>query len=337
MKLNKSKNYLFVCCTPLQGLIAKRIIEKEKLSKDKCVLFFYTSFDNETYRKSYSELAKLCIDSIYYVWKPNFPRYIFEAKKFFSKYTFERFYFAALDSIFVQLALSKSNNFDIYTFDDGSANILKESHYYTNQKINFKRFVYILLGNRYSTQRIRKKILKHYTIYPKLQNISNHLCQISLFDDKFYSDNSFLKSEINKKQICNVVLGTVYEEIIKSNKNINSAKIFISEMLNDQTIETYYIKHPRESEWKLPNVQMIQNNLIAEEIIISLLQEFEKINLYSFGSTTQINFASTDGITNYFFDIPGSSLWLKSLREIESKITNKTSNIINIPLQIEKS
>ena len=85
IKNKKTNKNLFICCTPLQGLIAKRIIETKKLKKEDCVVFFYTSFDNEVYRNHYEELEKLCIEGCYYVWKPNFPKYIIDAKKFFKR------------------------------------------------------------------------------------------------------------------------------------------------------------------------------------------------------------------------------------------------------------
>lgn len=325
------RKYLFICCTPLQGVIAKRIIETEGLEKSKCVLFFYTSFDNETYRKIFTDLSKLCIESLYYVWKPNFPKYVFDAKRFFGKYTFKRFYLASIDSIFAQLAMSKNSKPEIYTFDDGSANIIKTSHYYKKQKITFKRLVFSLMGNRYSTQKIKKKIIKHYTIYPNMDNIVTNLTYLPLFSNIYPNFPEISKEDtVTQSSKCIVILGTVYEEIFQDENSIHAIKRFIMKLSTTQQGYVCYIKHPREKPWDLSGLEQIQTGLIAEEIILSLLKKFNQVDIYSLGSSTQLNVAALPKVKNYFFNVPKSPSWLKDLRTLESKITGQPYKLIEV-------
>ncbi|MFK3868306.1 glycosyltransferase family 52 [Psychrobacter faecalis] len=322
------KKYLFICCTPLQGVIAKRIIETEKLDKRKCVLFFYTSFDNNRYRKSFNDLSKLCSDSLYYVWEPNFPKYIFEAKKFFNSYKYSRLYFASIDSIFVQLAVSQTKNIEIYTFDDGSANIVPSSLYYRKQKLSFKRLVFKILGNRYSSQKIKKIIKQHYTIYPNLQNISSNTVNIKLFNENTH--NSYKVNAKLSATNCVVILGTVYEEVFKDSTDIDSIKDFITRLASQKNSPVYYISHPREKDWARHGLKEIQSDLIAEEVILSLLYKFNKIEVYSIGSTVQLNLASVEQIDNIFIKVENEKNSIKELRFLESQITGQPYKLIEV-------
>lgn len=320
------KKYLFICCTPLQGAIAKRIIETQQLEKSKCILFFYTSFDNETYRKSFTDLCKLCCDGLYYVWKPNFPKYIFEAKKFFKKYHFNRFYMASIDSIFAQLAISQYNinDVEIYTFDDGTANIATSSRYYKKQNLNFKRLVFILLGNRLSSQKIKRYIKLHYTIYPNIKNISNNTFPLELFRN----DGPNINRNTSPSSRCIVMLGTVYEEAFTDPIDINTVKDFITKLASRKTVPTYYLSHPREKEWERGEMEDIRSDLIAEEVILSLLDKFNTVELYSVGSTVQLNLAAVDGIENIYLKLSNQSQVYEEIRSIEKMITHKEPKTI---------
>lgn len=313
---------LFICCTPLQGMIAKRIIEIKDLKKEDCVVFYYTSFDNEVYRRSYISLMELCTEGLYYVWKPNFPTYILEAKKFFKRFKFKNYYIASIDSTFVQLALSIGKKYSIYSFDDGTANVIEKSNYLKHQKINFKRSILFMLGNRFSTQKIRKRIVEHYTIFPSLKNITDKTVEISLFKDKDLPKNN------DKK--CTVILGTVYEEIFKNSEDLAIVKAKIAERIHNFNGDIFYIPHPREIYWKIPKVKYIKTDKIAEEIVLDLLKVFSTVNLVSFCSTAQLNLALTPGVNNFYFKHEAECDWLDEARNLEIKLTSKTNKLIDL-------
>ena len=315
---------LFICCTPLQGIIARRIIEMEGFKKEDCVVFYYTSFDSEVYRNYYKDLMELCSEGLYYVWKPNFPIYVLDAKKFFKKFKFQDYYFASIDSIFVQLALSTGKKYKIYTFDDGTANIVAGSNYLKNQKISFKRSIFFTLGNRFSSQKIRKNIVKHYTIFPELKNIIDEKISLSLFQ------NNDLVLEEKKK--CTVILGTVYEEIFINSQDLKIVKKKIIEQLSKFSGDIFYIPHPRELYWNIPKAKYIKTKKIAEEVVLDLFKEFSTVDLVSFGSTAQLNLALTSGVNNFYFKHEKESDWLSEVRVLERKITSRTAKIIDLNL-----
>jgi beta-galactosamide-alpha-2,3-sialyltransferase len=312
---------LFICCTPLQGVIAKKIIEHENLLKKDCIVFFYTSFDNEVYRNYYNELRELCSDGLYYVWQPNFPNYIRDAKVFFRKFIFSNYYFASIDSVFVQLAVSIGKKANIYTFDDGTANIAKSSKYFKKQKLSFKRVIFFTMGNRYSAQRIRSNIDKHYTIFPDLLNISENKTTIQLFTDNLLIDT---------QKRCSVVLGTVYEEMPVESDDAYTIKEKIKDRVKKMEGEVFYIPHPREKKWNIPNVKYIIGAKIAEEVILNLRKEYSVISLFGFGSTAQINLALVNGVHNYYFNYNSTFDVLSDILDLHKKITSKNAKVINL-------
>tara|TARA_Y100001970_G_scaffold294294_1_gene449939 strand:+ start:8078 stop:9010 length:933 start_codon:yes stop_codon:yes gene_type:complete len=282
---------IFFCITPLECLIAKKIINNN-FNKNQCELFFFNSISNDIIKHYYEDLGLNCYKSKFYLLNKRFPRYIFDIKNFFKNKKYENVYVSALDSVIIHIALSRIKYKNLITFDDGLGNILKDGIYHKKRKHPFhKRFLYFLLGNRFSTSKIIKSSKVHYTIFKEFENVvSKKPIYIKLFDFKNINKN---------KKECNVILGTVFSEYYKKiDKKISISKFqkFVSNFKNI----TFYIKHPREEDLIIENIQKIEKNKIAEEIIAELFKEFEFINLYGFMSTTQFNLISHNNIQHHF-------------------------------------
>ncbi|QBM16370.1 hypothetical protein MARI_04500 [Marinobacter sp. JH2] len=320
MKENASgRGYLFICCTPLQGIIARRIIEAEGLDKDLCHVFFYTSFDNEIYRNYYNQVRKLCSTGFYYVWKPNFPAYIKDSKSYFSSISYHSCWFASIDSIFVQLSLGRGGK-DIYTFDDGAANVVSESHYYRNEKVlNYKKWIFWLLGNRYSRDRIKDESIRHYTIFPGQKNITDNIKSVDLFLEE---------ERCQSLGECVVVLGTVLRELCPSSEEVERVHTSLQGYIDRICEDVFYIPHPREGDVSIKNVEILRERCVAEDIVCRLLEKYNRIYLAGFGSTAQLTLAGIKEVKSCFFCWEGEPVTVKEVRKLAGELS------INSPKEV---
>ena len=174
---------LIMCVTPLQMLIAEKIIHKFKDQKFDVIVIALA--DNEKYRYYYKKLEKISCNSFYYVPKDGFLgflEYINVLKKngFVGKYT--NCFLASIDSRHFQYIISKNKNTNIYTFDDGTANIIKNSLYYINEKIpSWKKMIWNFIGIDSYMEDIKKSSKKHYTLYENVSNIIENTEYLKLF------------------------------------------------------------------------------------------------------------------------------------------------------------
>lgn len=270
---------LIMCVTPLQMLIAEKIIHK--FHDYKFDVLIVALADNEKYRYYYKKLEKLSCNSFYYVPKDGFLgflEYIQILKKngFAAKYT--NCFLASIDSRHFQYIISKNKNTNIYTFDDGTANIIKNSVYYTNEKIpSWKKLIWNFIGIDSYMEDIKKSSRKHYTLYENVSNIVENTEYLKLFESSKSED------ELTKK--INIYLGQPLTEI--SDKFTEQ---YILSNLNHLNID-YYFPHPREKIIPKGNFEIISTPLIFEDYLIEYLAENKTvdINLYSYISSALLN------------------------------------------------
>lgn len=284
---------LIMCVTPLQMLIAEKIIHKFKDQKFDVIVIALA--DNEKYRYYYKKLEKISCNSFYYVPKDGFLgflKYINVLKKngFAGKYT--NCFLASIDSRHFQYIISKNKNTNIYTFDDGMANIIKNSIYYTNENIpSWKKMIWNFIGIDSYMEDIKKSSKKHYSLYENVSNIIENTEYLKLFE------SSKSKSESTKK--INIYLGQPLIEI--SDKFTQQ---YILKTLDSLQID-YYFPHPREKLIPKGNFEIISTPLIFEDYLIDYLAENKtvEINLYSYISSALLNVKGLDRVNvNYIFD-----------------------------------
>ena len=284
---------LIMCVTPLQMLIAEKIIHKFKDQKFDVIIVALA--DNEKYKYYYKKLEKLSCNSFYYVPKDGFLgflEYINVLKKngFLEKYT--NCFLASIDSRHFQYIISKNKNTNIYTFDDGTANIIKNSIYYTNEKIpSWKKMIWNFIGIDSYMEDIKKSSKKHYSLYENVSNIIENTEHLKLFESSKY------KSESTKK--INIYLGQPLMEI--SDKFTEQ---YILKTLDNLQID-YYFPHPREKIIPKGKFEIILTPLIFEDYLIEYLAENKtvEINLYSYISSAVLNVKGLDRVNvKYIYD-----------------------------------
>lgn len=283
MREQANKN-LLVCLTPLQMLIASKIIDRNPASYDVLCLSYN---ENKKYDYYFNDISQKCDLSWRFLVRSKSKIYrifdFFRFNSFLSKLSNKKYntiYLASIDNPFFHILLSKISKNNIATFDDGTANIYKGSSYYNYEnKGKFQNLILKFLGSIYNTKRVVDESFEHYSIYNNYSNIIENVNFISLFKE---NENLVKKGKVK------IFLGQPLKDI----KDINVEKIltFVESLKVD-----YYFPHPREIE-KYKNFIYIDSSLIFEDYILKLLGDGYFVEVYTVLSTAALNVASLKNI-----------------------------------------
>ena len=270
---------LIMCVTPLQILIAEKIIQSRPTEDFDVIIF---GLENNQKFNYYAEKLKKYAKAYWYshvVYKSsiynliNFLKFIFQFSFNGFNKKYDNYYLSSIDSRYFQYILSKkTNSSSVFTFDDGTANIVKTSIYYLrNLNDEKKNKIFKSLGIKYFQDDIKSMSKLHYTIYPQFENIIENTKEIKLF------------------------LGQPYEEF---DSNLSADNI---EKLMDQLNIDLYFPHPREKN-NIKNVENVNTKKIFEDYIVDFLDRNEDcyLNIYTFMSSAALNVKSFDSINIYF-------------------------------------
>ena len=289
---------LIVCASPLQVLIAEKIIDEHPNEMFYGIMMI--SNTNSKYNYYYERLKKKCKKGgrrvyisemakkkskvgyyIYYIYIIFITRIIL----FFYKKKIKNVFTSSLciEILFMQIILSKiPSTTKLYTFDDGIAN----AYGYIASGIEPINHPLLkkLIGNNLTINKVLEKITAHYTIYPDKKNIIENIIPISLLPsntkqtDKYHNNVSFF-------------LGEPIYEILEGGKEeyIEIIKCLIKEY-NIQ----YYFPHPRE-DFVIDGITYIHTHLVFEDYIMSNFRD-NKIQLYTFYSTAAYNLITLNNI-----------------------------------------
>lgn len=269
---------LIICCTPLQVLIAEKIIEMHPNEEFFGVMFF--TVKNAKFDYYQERLAKKC--SQFFAMQQHIERIqllkeIIYLKRKFGGRQFDKVFLANINELEIQFVLSAIKFNTLNTFDDGTANIVKQSIFYQAEEQGLNRkIINTLLGNKYSLEKLKTLSKAHYTLYKDFPNIIENTIYVDLMIGK-----NITEAKSQSDDVVNILLGQpVFER--EDDKNIALAEKVI-ERFNIQR----YLPHPREK-YQLKNVEYIHTNLIFEDYIF---QEFsnKKCRVYTYFSSAVIN------------------------------------------------
>lgn len=277
---------LIMCATPLQMLIAEKIIHLS--GNEHFDLVVLALNDNQKYRYYYNRLKEICDNSFYYIPRAGLTGFLYflkHLKKSNINKNYNNLYLASIDARHFQYIISKNNLANVFTFDDGTANIIPSSIYYSNstEPSKLKKIIWRSLGVKYYIEDIKVKSKKHYTIYRDAPNIINKLKFIALLP----------QLELNEKKISNDKTVKFYLGQPLSDIEEKFDHNFVEEKLKRIGID-YYFPHPREIEYPKGNFETVDSILIFEDFIITYLVENPevKIEVYSFISSALLNVSS---------------------------------------------
>lgn len=247
-------------------------------------LLVITPSDNPKYRYYYDRLSKKCHNSFFYKNKESifdflkFTKLFLKTRKIYTHY--ENIYLASLDSKYIQYIVSQNPEAKVFTFDDGTANILPNTIY--SKEITpsfFKRKIWKILGIKYYMTDIKKLSLQHYTIYKELDNIITNTKFIEL------KDNSRVSNYYEITETKRFYLGQPLNEI-STIYDLDYIK-----RVTDQLAVDFYYPHPREDVIPSGSFKVINNDLIFEDYLINYLKEnpSTEVYVYSFTSSCILN------------------------------------------------
>lgn len=265
---------LIICCTPLHVLIAEKIIEMFPEKRFFGVMLHTVENKKFDYYKQRLQAKTECFFSmVQHNDRWNLLKEIVQLKAYFSGKQFDTVFLANFPELHIQFLLSAIEFKQLNTFDDGTVNIVKHSHFLNDDPNTFvRKFINKVLGNKYSTAALRSLSCKHYTIYPDFPNIMPNTVAVNLMD------NSLTISDGGES--INILLG----QPIYGDNNLN---IELAQKVIAQFHIHCYLPHPREK-YQLENVEYIDTPLILEDYIA---QEFSnrKCCIYTYCSSAILN------------------------------------------------
>ncbi|MTB34729.1 glycosyltransferase family 52 [Streptococcus uberis] len=274
---------LIICHTPLQMMIADRIIKE--CSNESYYLINYYFKDNHKRKYYFNLIKKECVVTEE-IQLENTKGLILQSikqriKKFNKK--FEKVFVASIDSMFIQSVLSSVTFTELYTFDDGVANIFQDSLLFIDKTPKYLQIIKKLLKIKYDLKALKTISKLHYTIYNG-KNIIQNCKKISLIDYKH-----FINTEAS--QSISILIGQpLYKE---SQKNID----YFTKVSNDYSIEFYY-PHPRET-YIIKGLKYINTNLIFEDYISYMIEKYQNIKLYTVFSSAILGYEDIENIETY--------------------------------------
>lgn len=277
-----NKQALIMCQTPLQALIAEKIIE---INADKVFYPVYTAYEwNDKHDYYSTRLIDQCGDGV----KEELSNIAVIVKLVtdLEKLSFSDIYLASIDAPLNLAVLSAKEGINLYTYDDGSANITPKSFYFRkeNNPIHYPN-----LHITWNKEKVKEKSLKHYTIFNTSFNVvpSNRLEKIELF--------SFDKAKKEHGKEVSVLIG---QRVIAS--AVQNERLMIQAM-NDYHID-YFFPHPREKRLDALKFKTIDTPHIFEEFYVELLKDYDMIHLYHFFSTVAFNLREHPQIQEHIID-----------------------------------
>ncbi|HBJ3842692.1 TPA: polysaccharide biosynthesis protein, partial [Acinetobacter baumannii] len=179
--------------------------------------------------------------------------------------------------------LSTVNFKNLYTYDDGAANVVKNSIYFKQTFMSkLKDILFKLMGVEFNLNKIKKISRKHYTIYKGIQNIVEQTEYISIIEKKEDNRNISVDQEIK------IFLGQPLKDIDKNFDVLALKKLLVMEGIN------YHFRHPRETDEAF--FEEIKTSYIFEDFFAKELSKYRKVIIYTLSSTAALNIISLDNV-----------------------------------------
>lgn len=273
---------LFICFTPLQILICEKIIQNYHNEE-----FEFAIMQNSTDKKieHYIKNIKSKKTTVLYLKKNSrlaSIKVLFKVKTVYRKKYYKNVFLVTPKDFITRMILNNIKYVNLFSFDDGAANVFKDSWVYIDENKNLsflKQKIRAVLEYIFSTDPKKsefyiKEIKEHFTIIRNLPNITKNIKFISLLDSENITLNKNLKT-------IKVFLGQpVYGADIKTNKEV------IESIIKKYSIN-YYLPHPRD-EYEISNAIYIKTNLISEDYFLQQIKNNQNIKyvLYGFFTTS---------------------------------------------------
>ena len=288
-----SMSTLIFCKTPLQSLIVNRILETSEENSKTYIL--YIPNNKSQFHKIYFDKIQakskffLEYNELYFSDTLSHLIRFYKLPKFFREHTFKKIYFASLGDLVLSLLLGRNSGCKLHLFDDGTFNREKDHffNFITIVSLMKRSIMFFLRGEK--PLDTYKKLSCYHTILPRSFShwIDCRIDYINLFDKL----NKKQLTKTSSSQNLRVFIGGFFDQPFKVALKPQYIQIL-------QTFKAdIHIPHPgnRTEKFYIRNdlrplfLNYSFANMIAEEVIITLLNSGYKVHLYGFHSTVLFN------------------------------------------------
>lgn len=293
MSSSTTQRHVFVCTTPLQVLIAQRIIA-DLITQPAQIIGLYLPYDdNAKHRHYFAKLQALCDHAAFVVlknqrWRQRFAT-LNQLKRTLQRLNLwqqraEGVYLASIDVLFVQFIVAKIKFKQLYTFDDGTANIFPNSSYHrplpkSSAMQAFKK----LLGIRHAdVGAVLSASQAHYTIFPHETNVIAHTIPIALYPDRSVTLAKIATVTPPQQTVKRLLLGQGLDAFIGA----AAYRELVQAMITRFAIDAF-VPHPRERLDFGALLPVLATDNIIEDYVMAELRQYpnQVIEIYTFMST----------------------------------------------------
>lgn len=324
---------LIICTTPFQVLLAEKIIA---MNPDEKYIFRYISVTkNEKHLYYYNRLKSKIKDSqyIHATWRNKIDFLLFLFKMKLSSYQYsnsiKKVILGSIDNNHIHIHIHiiiHQKKLIVQTFDDGTANIDKNSFFYQKEIFSKKmKFVRFFLCKGTDLSFLKNKSEKHYTVYKNQSNILENVEYLKLHSYEQYSNISF--NPDNRNEECKIFLGQpIYE--LDSTKSYTKEihQNLVNKVLDECRISNYF-PHPRETNLQIQNATIIDTPKIFEDYFFDNYNSNKKYTIYTFFSGSALSVADLPNVEIIVLKFRSFPVNLSSMYDI---ISNFNLSIIEI-------
>lgn len=279
---------LIICHTPLQVVLAEKIMEKYPDEQFHIVSYYDIKTEKNLYYFNRIKEKSDKYNEIFIKKGFHFLASLFLCRLKFLFKRYDKVFVGSVDAILIHAILSSIKFHSLYTFDDGTANILPSSMLFVDQSNLKIKIVQKLLLNKFDLEKTKSASKKHYTIF-NVPNIIENTEFISIVEESRPSDG--------KKKSISILLGQPL--YIEAEKNIELFQALVEKYQID-----FYFPHPRDH-FSLANIQYLSSPLIFEEFIPGLLKEYETLTIYTIYSSAVFSLLNNERIKVFGIKVNG--------------------------------
>lgn len=283
-----SKSVLVMCRTPLQAFIAKKLIQSENIEIFDVVYFTYE--DNPRDRYYFNCLAEFSRESVYicsrYFKKEALNHFFvfYRHLKFRLSSDYNTLILSSIDVFLFRMIVIRYKESNLYTIDDGAANIYKNSSFYKVKRSRFSSFYEKVLG-AFDILELKNRIKLHFSIYNGFDNIVE--CQ----KVKYLNPWGCIESLVSEGEV-KIFVGQPFDELVSIGVLTGDQIFKVEKYLSDLNID-FYLSHPREVKFLNIGATLVSEQIkISEELIFDICGS-RKPKIYSLFSSVILNISSS--------------------------------------------
>lgn len=278
---------LIICLTPLQALIAQRLITQYTPPSFDLLMLCYEDTDNAKFRHYFQVASRRCRRADYALIPQNKWRRELTLHRLLNGLDkqYATAFAASIDNPNVQYVLNKIRFAALETFDDGTGNLIPGSMLYRNSGNRRRQLMNRLRGIRRQTEELRRLSQRHHTLYPGQPNIAAPTVPLDLWAENQKlpenGQNAFRQQETDPTR--RILLGQPLLPEVAGN-------VALAETLLRRFGIGEYFPHPRET-YRVSGAEYIVSPLIFEDYLLESLrrQPDARFEIYHLVSTAALN------------------------------------------------